>query len=333
MIWKLELVGTVLLVCACLCVSFLGGRYGIPTWPQVYQWFGVSNAAPVQGGGTDGSGGGGDGTAAGSSAGGQAAAAAAGETQVHFIDVGQGDAVLIANGGEYALIDCGTEECEVQLLAYLEQLGVTRLKLLVMTHPHADHIGSMDAVLKNLTVDTLLLPDLDKAEQYPTTACFERVLIAAEDNGCAVQEAYEGAWYSVGTGTLTVLSTGEETDNYNNISLCMRYAAGEFAFVDTGDAEKTVEETLLVKGQPLTATVFKAAHHGSGTSNSLALLSAVRPEIVVVSCGLDNSYGHPHAQPMENYANVGADVYRTDEQGSVVVTYSTADGLRVSTGK
>lgn len=377
-IWKLELAATVLLVCACLCISFLGGRYRIPTWQQVYGWFGVSNATPAPedpdaakdaasqalaelrngaqealaglqagvSGALSGLQNAVSGAASGGVPGGSSSAAvppgtdndttaqpAAGETQVHFIDVGQGDAVLIANGGEYALIDCGTEECEVQLLAYLEQLGVTRLKLLVMTHPHADHIGSMDAVLKNLAVDTLLLPDLDKAVEYPTSACFERVLTAAEANGCAVREAADGGWYSVGAGTLTVLSTGVETDNYNNISLCLRYTAGGFAFVDTGDAEITVEDKLRASGQPLQAALFKAAHHGSGTSNSLALLAAIDPDVVVVSCGLDNSYGHPHEQPMDNYVSVGADVYRTDEQGSVVVAYSAADGLRVSTGK
>lgn len=314
LIWKLEVIAAVVLVCTSICISLLGGSYGIPTWTQVYRWLGVSNASPAPSQTEPQSG-------------------AAGETQIHFIDVGQGDAVLIANGGEYALIDCGTEDCEEQLLSYLEQLGVTTLKLLVMTHPHADHIGSMDAVLKTVGVQTLLLPDLDKAGEYPTTRAFERVLDAAEAASVNVEQAYDGAWYSVGGGTLTVLSTGIETDNYNDISLCTRYVAGDFAFVDTGDAEVKVEEQLLVSGQRLSAAVFKAAHHGSGTSNSLALVTAVDPDIVVVSCGLDNSYGHPHDTPMENYAAVGADIYRTDLQGSVVVTHTADAGTRVYTSK
>ena len=154
---------------------------------------------------------------------------------------------------------------------------------------------------------------------------------AAEVNGCAVQLAKPGAWFTVGQGTLTVLSTGIRTDNYNNISLCTRYTAGGFAFVDTGDAELPVEEALLHSGQPVAAQVFKAAHHGSGTSNSLALLERISPQVVVVSCGANNSYGHPHEQPMDNYVSVDAEIYRTDEQGSVAVTYSAAEGLQVYT--
>lgn len=331
--WLLT-VASLLLVCGCLCVTFLGGRHGIPGWQQLGQWLRPAanltpaptpvptpattpvpapTAAPT----------------------GQPTPTrtplptpAAGETQVHFIDVGQGDAMLIVNGGQYALIDAGTEECEEELLGYLEWLGVPRLTLLVMTHPHADHIGSMDAVLDRLPVDTLLLPDLDKAAQYPDSTCFANVLEAAERSDCRTVTAEPGDRYRVGEGTLTVLSTGIETDNYNNISLCTRYAAQGFACVNTGDAELPVEDALRKSWRQLSADLFKAAHHGSGTSNSLAFLELIDPEVVVVSCGEDNSYGHPHDQPMENYLAVEADVWRTDEQGSVVVVY-TAAGLQV----
>ena len=333
-IWRLEAAAAVLLVCGCLCVTFLGGWHGIPTWQQLGSLVQVGNFFPA-----------GEKSPAPQppalpSVVPQSTAApmppdtgTPGQTQLHFIDVGQGDAVLIANGGEYALIDCGTEECEDQLLGYLTQLGVQRIALLVMTHPHADHIGSMDAVLRAIPVDTLLLPELTKAAEVPTTDCFARVLDAAGQNGCRVQTGYEGMWYPVGQGILTVLSTGIKTDNYNNISLCTRFDAGDFTFVDTGDAELPVEDRMLHTGARLDATVFKAAHHGSGTSNSLAFLEAVDPEIVVISCGLDNSYGHPHEQPMDNYITVEADIYRTDEQGSVVVSHSPADGVQVTTGR
>jgi len=171
LIWRLEVAAAVVLVGLTLIITFWGGLvFGgvtVPTWEKIFQWFKVSSLTP-------------------------APLPVDGETQVHFIDVGQGDAVLIASGGEYALIDCGTEECELQLLTYLQQIGVARLKLLVMTHPHADHIGSMDAVLRRFAVDTLLLPDLTKAAEYPTTACFENVLTAAAQNGCAVRQAAEG---------------------------------------------------------------------------------------------------------------------------------------------
>lgn len=319
--WRLEAAAAVVLVCASVCISLLGGRYGIPTWTQLYQWAQVSNAspaptpAPVQ------------------NAAGSIPVTGESETQVHFIDVGQGDAVLIANSGEYALIDCGTEACETALLAYLEQLGVDRLKLLVMTHPHADHIGSMDAVIRSVEVELLVLPELEKAENYPDTAGFEHVIAALEETDTPAEQAAEGAQYAVGAGTLTVLSTGIETDNYNDISVCTRYTADGFSFVDTGDAEAAVEQALLQSGADLSATLFKAAHHGSGTSNSPEFLQAVRPQFVVVSCGLNNSYGHPHAAALESYAAVGAAVYRTDLQGSVAAVYTPGAGVRMYPSK
>lgn len=326
--WRLEIAAAVVLICVTLCISLLGGRYGIPTWTQMYQMLGVSNASPAPSIAPAS-----PGQAGGNAAGAGDPVTAAAETRIHFIDVGQGDAVLIENSGEYALIDCGTEDCETALLAYLEQLGVTELKLLLMTHPHSDHIGSMDAVIQNVTVELFLLPELEKAEHYPTTRGFERVLDALEATGTPVEQAAEGAQYPIGEGVLTVLSTGVETDNYNDISVCTRYTAGDFAYVSTGDAEKPVEQAMLESGAELSAMVFKAAHHGSSTSNTLDLLQAIRPQVVVVSCGFENSYGHPHVSAMENYARVGAQVYRTDQNGSVVAAYTPENGVQIYTAK
>ena len=297
-----------LLVCLCLFITVFGGYGPIPTWNEIYNFFGVGNASPAPDTATQ------------------------GETRVHFIDVGQGDAVLIESAGEYILIDCGTEDCEEQLLGYLDQLGVTRLSLLVMTHPHADHIGSMDAVLYHLPVDTLLLPDLENAAKFPTTATFERVLTAAEQNGCAVQQGTVGQTFAVGEGVLTVFSTGVYSDDYNNISLGTRFTVGSFSYVSTGDAEAEVEQQMLQNGvQP--ATLFKAAHHGSNTSNTAEFLAELYPVVIVVSCGEGNSYGHPHKEPMERYEAIDAYVYRTDLNGSVVVSYSPDEGLQVYTSK
>jgi len=138
----------------------------------------------------------------------------------------------------------------------------------------------------------------------------------------------------VGQGSLAVLSTGlAGSEDHNNISLCTRFTAGEFSFVNTGDAEQEVENTLLLKGPSLASTLFKAAHHGSETSNTLPFLALLHPDVVVVSCGRDNSYGHPHQKPLQRYAAVGADVYRTDQNGSVVVSYSAQNGLQVYLAK
>ena len=245
---------------------------------------------------------------------------------VHFIDVGQADATLLQSGGEYCLVDAGDTDSEQKLMAYLEERGVTHLKLLVMSHPHADHIGSMAAVLEKIEVEQVLLPDFDKAP-YPTTRLFEKVMDAIEASGAVVTTAAPGQSFSVGSGSLQVLAAGVETDNYNDLSQVLLFESGELSVLLSGDGEKPVEQAALEAGVVPQADVFKAAHHGSDTSNTMEFLQAIRPRYVAISCGLGNSYGHPHAEPMERFEQVGAQVLRTDQDGSVVIA-AAENGLQ-----
>ena len=136
--------------------------------------------------------------------------------------------------------------------------------------------------------------------------------------------------YPLGSGSLTVLHGGllpdesapELTANVNNASLCTMFAAGDFRFLDTGDAEKEAEQLLADSyGPTLRADLFKAGHHGSATSNTLSFLQLVRPCAVAVSCGQDNDYGHPHREALQSFAAVGAEIWRTDESGTLMFTY------------
>ena len=147
--------------------------------------------------------------------------------------------------------------------------------------------------------------------------------------------ALDGDTFALGSGTLTVLQAGETPENpdqeidANNLSLCLRYTAGGFAFVDTGDAEQEVERQLVNRyGDDLKANLLKAAHHGSSTSNTEEFLSAVSPDIVVASCGLNNDYGHPHAEVVDRIQAIGAEFYRTDYDGTVTVVYDS-NGIQV----
>lgn len=256
--------------------------------------------------------------------------AEAGETQVHFIDVGQGDATLISQGGSYALIDAGTADATEDLLAYLDSLGITTIDILVMTHPHADHIGAMDEVIATYDIGTVILPDFTLCEEEATSTSYLRVLEALEaSTATTIETAVVGACYALGAGTLEIISVGVPTDNLNDISVCTMFTVGEFSLLCTGDAESAVEEALLESGQDLSATVFQAGHHGSSTSNTIDFMQAVQPELVVISCGLDNSYGHPHSSVLANYEAVGAEYYRTDLDGNVVVCYTAEDGITV----
>lgn len=286
-------------------IDTYGGQGWLPDWTQLYQSFGLETNAPVP------------------------QTSQEGETTVTFWDVGQGDSVLISSGGTYCLIDAGTQQSADTLVDDLWATGVQKLDLVVMTHPHADHIGGMPEVLENFEVGTLLLPDLSVANSE--SGLLARVLETAEETGTPCVQAEQGWQQNIGEGTLTVLYTGlipedAEDVNLNDTSLCVRYALGQFSFLCTGDAEADAEEELvLTAGTELVSTVFKAGHHGSNTSNTQTLLSAVRPQVAVVSCGLDNDYGHPHAEVLERFADNGIDVYRTDQQGTVTVT-GQADG-------
>ncbi len=255
--------------------------------------------------------------------------AVAGETQLHFIDVGQGDATLIAQSGHYALIDAGVSGSAEDLVAYLHSLEIETIDVLVMTHAHADHIGGMDEVIAEFNITTMVMPDFDLLDDYPTSTTFERVIEALAESDAEIVTAAVGDVYAVGEGSLQIISTGVQTDNANNVSVCTLFTAGDFSMLNTGDAELEVEEAILASRQDISATVFQAGHHGSSTSNSLSFMQAVHCDYVVISCGLDNSYGHPHAEVLENYDSIGAAYYRTDLNGNVVITYTAEAGITV----
>ncbi|MBD5094084.1 MAG: MBL fold metallo-hydrolase [Subdoligranulum sp.] len=300
---KLLSMGAALLVLLVAVASLTVQNGGtLPTWEQLYAWFGVSELAPQLPE--------------------QAQNAA---TKIHFIDVGQGDAVLIEQDGCFALIDAGDRDAEDALISYLQSVGVEKLSLLVMTHPHADHIGSMRAVIETFPVETILLPDFTKAPM-PTTATFTKLLEAVRTNGIKALTARTGDVFTLGSGTLTVLGDGVNTDNLNDLSLVTMFEASGIRYFSSGDGEKAVERALLDSGANVSANLYKAAHHGSSTSNSQELLEAVHPRVVVISCGKDNSYGHPHKEALEAYEAVHANVFRTDECGTVIA-YVDESGL------
>ncbi len=281
-----------------------GGK--LPTWEQLYALFGVSELMPQLPE--------------------QAQNAA---TKIHFIDVGQGDAVLIEQDGCFALIDAGERDAAETLVAYLRAAGVDRLTLLVMTHPHTDHIGGMRAVLDAFPVDAVLLPDFTKAPM-PATSTFTKLLEAVAEKRIPAETACTGDTFAVGSGTLTVLGDGIETENLNDLSLVTMFEAPGLRYFSSGDGEKPVERAVLDSGAGVRADLYKAAHHGSSTSNTRELLETVRPRAVVISCGKDNSYGHPHREAMETFGEVGASVFRTDECGTVIVYVDDAGAMQVA---
>lgn len=245
-----------------------------------------------------------------------------GEIEVHFIDVGQGDAALILTDSGAVLIDAGTTESGQTVASYVSTRTDT-IDYMIMSHPHEDHIGGAGDVLDAVNVKNVIMPD-----RTADSACFDRLLDGIEQSGATVIEAVAGNGYSVGELGLEILSpdANEDYEDTNNVSAVVRVTFGSTSFMFTGDAEAVVEKDLVESARLLDCDVLKVGHHGSSTSSTEDFVKAVSPDIAVISCGKDNSYGHPHWEVMEILDEYNAEVYRTDRLGNIVIT---SDGTHV----
>lgn len=237
------------------------------------------------------------------------------EIRVYFLDVGQGDAILIQSAENAVLIDGGEYTAQKALLSYLREAGVTTLDFVVATHPHSDHIGGLPEVIGAFTVNQVLMPDVTH-----NTESFEKLMDAIEEQNIPLTVATAGEVYTAGPIRLEVLApSGGGYEDLNDYSLVMRMPYGGTAFMFTGDAGHLSEREMLDSDYDLRANVLKAGHHGSNTATGESFLTAVAPAAVVISCGKDNSYGHPHAGTLKKLADKGIPVYRTDESGSIIM--------------
>ena len=240
----------------------------------------------------------------------------------HFLNVGQGDCTLIeTHDGKYALIDASTQEAAPEILSYLTNEGVKELEYVVFTHPHEDHIGCGDEIIENFKVNNIYMTD-----NVETTACYERLIKSIahskETNGTKVLQPKTSEKFYLGGIEFLVLSDGSEYKDANNSSICLKVEYGKTTFIFTGDAEKQVERDILSQNFDLGAEIYKCAHHGSSTSNSEEFLDAISPRLAIVSCGLDNSYGHPHVEVMSSLYKRDVTILRTYEEGHIVVAFT-----------
>ncbi len=238
------------------------------------------------------------------------------DVYVHFIEVGQGDAALVQTASGNLLIDAGTSDSIETLTAYLQTLGVETLSYAIFTHPHADHIGGATAILHACTVEHVVMPNA-----VSTSKTFEKMLTAIDAEQCEVIEGKAGVTFSMGELVVELLApVSDDVDDLNNASVVTKITYGNVSFLFTGDAESTSEaEMLQWNDAKLNADILKVGHHGSATSSSAEFLSAVSPKVAVISVGLYNEYGHPHAKIVSRLEDLGATLYRTDKNGSIVV--------------
>lgn len=244
----------------------------------------------------------------------------AGCAEIHFVDVGQGDAILIRTPGGSALIDAGPNAAESTLRRYLRAQRIGTPVLCFFTHADEDHIGGADMVLSEFGAAQVVIP---KTEVADTTA-FTRLITAAGAAGSRITEVTGGEDFSLGDVKFTVLSAGsanESTDGkINSASIVLRVTVGQTSMILMGDAESETEERLLAAfpAEALKCDLLKVGHHGARTGTGDAWLDVLCPDYAVVSCAAGNSYGHPHAQTLARLASHGTAVFRTDESGSIV---------------
>ena len=242
--------------------------------------------------------------------------------EVHYIDVGQGSATLLKSGRHAMLIDTGDSDQGTKIQLYLTKQGVENLDYLVLTHPDADHIGGAPVIITKFGIGQLFLSNYEKDNK--TT---QKVRDAMQYKGLTASDCQVGDTYTLGNASFTILAPVKEYADSNNASIALMVQNGNNRFLFTGDCEAEAEADLIASGADLSADVYLAGHHGSDTASSQAFMDAVSPTYAVISCGEGNSYGHPHAEVLNRFRSMGIQVFRTDEQGSVV---AESDGTGIT---
>lgn len=235
---------------------------------------------------------------------------------VRFLDVGQADSILVSCGDEYLLVDAGNRDDGAYIVQALRDYGVDALDAVIFTHPHEDHIGGGSDVLEGIPVEMIYR----ETDGYDASAVSEDLTETAERLDIPWTDPAPGDQMQVGDAAVTFLGPiSYDSDNPNNNSIAIRLQYGEVSFLLTGDGEREEEADILDSGADVSCDVMKLGHHGSSNASSYVFLREAMPEAVVISCGYDNKYGHPHEETMSRIEDLGASVYRTDEIGTVAV--------------
>ncbi len=244
------------------------------------------------------------------------------QMEVHFIDVGQGDATLVTCGGHAMLIDAGDDTRGTAIQNYLQKQKITRLDYLILTHPDADHIGGAPVIITKFAVDNVFVSNYEKDNKT-----YLKLIQSLDNKRLKASTPKVNSNYTLGSASITILAPGKEYDNPNDASIALLLKNGTRSFLFTGDAGEAAEKDILKTGVDVSADVYKIGHHGSRYSTSADFFAAVNPFYAVISCGADNAYGHPHAETLNTLRTAGVKVYRTDEAGTII---ASTDGRSIS---
>lgn len=239
------------------------------------------------------------------------------ELEIRFLDVGQGDAILLRTAEGDVLIDAGSDASQEELCLRLTQLGVKSLTLAVFTHSDEDHIGGADGVLRQFPTQTVWI-----TPYFEDQLCTQMLLDAAHDTGAEVIEVMNGHHTVLSSTGIAVFSPrgGAAGADDNDRSIVLKIVCNGISALLMGDASFAAEDDLFKAHDrtQLDCDILKVAHHGASSSTGHALLQAASPTYAVISCGAGNLYGHPHGEVLQRLADAGAEILRTDLLGEIV---------------
>lgn len=250
---------------------------------------------------------------------------------IHYIDVGQGDCILIQVNNKNLLIDSGPSSNRKDLLNYLEKLDIKKLDYIIATHPHEDHIGNMDTIIKRYNIGSFYSPKV-----ITSSTTFENMISALVDKNLKINVLKKGVkGIDLGKNTeIEVFSPLENisSDNLNDYSPIIKITFFNNSFLFTGDAEISTEDTVLSQNNNLNCDILKVGHHGSSTSTSTDFLISTNPSVAIISVGKNNSYGHPTSETLSLLNSYNIRTIRTDINGTVIAI-SDGKNINISTVK
>lgn len=244
------------------------------------------------------------------------------EMEVHFLDVDQGLCILVQLGDEVLIYDGGERDTSSQVVAYIKDLGITEIDYMISSHYDSDHVSGLIGCLNAFDVKNVIGSNYEHNSKL-----YGSFIDAVKAEGLEMQYPEVGTEYSFGEAVITILSPEEISKDSNANSVAIKLTYGESDFIFTGDADYGSERDMVASGIDLDCEVLSVGHHGSASSSSSIFLEKTTPEYAVISCGKDNSYGHPHEEVVELLEIMEIEVFRSDVQGTVV---ATTDGKTIT---